>query len=73
VPDLPLDCLKTSSKPTDRGGIQIDHGWDEGEHDTETTPIHLLSRARWEQEMERYKLGSADFEINPNSDIVVIS
>lgn len=58
---------------TDRGGIQIDHGWDEGKHDTETTPIHLLSRARWEQEMERYKLGSADFEINPGTDVVVIS
>jgi hypothetical protein len=57
---------------TDRGGIQIDHGWDEGRLDTETTPIMLLSRARWEQEMERYKLGSADFKINPATDIVII-
>ena len=57
---------------TDRGGIQIDHGWDEGEYDTETTPIMLLSRTRWEQEMGRYRLGSADFEINPTTDIVII-
>ncbi len=57
---------------TDRGGIQIDHGWDEGKYDTDTTPIMLLSRARWEQEMERYRLGSADFEINPATDIVII-
>jgi len=57
---------------TDRGGIQIDHGWDEGEYDTETTPIMLLSRARWEQEMERYKLGSADFEIDAKTDLIEI-
>lgn len=57
---------------TDRGGIQIDHGWDEGEQDTETTPIMLLSRARWEQEMERYKLGSADFVMDARSDVILI-
>jgi len=57
---------------TDRGGIQIDHGWDEGKLDSETTPIMLLSKSRWEQEMQRYKLGSADFEINPKTDLIVV-
>lgn len=57
---------------TDRGGIQIDHGWDEGEFDTETTPILLLNRARWEQEMERYRLGSQDFTMNPSTDVIHI-
>ncbi|HRJ07121.1 MAG TPA: hypothetical protein PK490_01220 [Prosthecobacter sp.] len=58
---------------TDRGGIQIDHGWDEGEHDTETTPILLLNRARWEQEMQRYQPCSQDFMMNPVTDIVHIT
>lgn len=57
---------------TDRGGIQIDHGWDEGKHDTETTPIMLLTKQRWEQEIERYRLGSADFIINHEEDVIVI-
>lgn len=57
---------------TDRGGIQIDHGWDEGEHDTETTPILLLNRSRWEQEMQRYHAGSTDFCMNPATDLVEI-
>jgi hypothetical protein len=57
---------------TDRGGIQIDHRWDEGEYDTETTPILLLSRVRWEQEMERYKLGSADFVMDARRDVILI-
>lgn len=57
---------------TDRGGIQIDHGWDEGEHDTETTPIMLLTKQRWEQELARYRLGTPDFQIDPDRDIVVI-
>lgn len=57
---------------TDRGGIQIDHGWDEGEQDTETTPIHLLTRSRWEQEMARYRPDSADFRMNPATDLVVV-
>ncbi len=57
---------------TDRGGIQIDHGWDEGEQDTETTPILLLSRVRWEQEMARYQLGSADFFIDAKTDVIEI-
>lgn len=57
---------------TDRGGIQIDHGWDEGEYDTETTPILLLSRVRWEQEMARYQLGSADFFIDAKTDVIEI-
>jgi hypothetical protein len=57
---------------TDRGGIQIDHGWDEGEKDTETTPIHLLTRSRWEQEMERYRPDSADFCMNQATDLVVV-
>ena len=54
------------------GELLIGSGWDEGRLDTETTPIMLLSRARWEQEIERYKLGSADFKINPATDIVII-
>lgn len=57
---------------TDRGGIQIDHGWDEGEYDTETTPILLLSHQRWQQEMTRYQLGSQDFAMNPETDMVII-
>jgi len=57
---------------TDRGGIQIDHGWDEGELDTETTPILILPRSRWEQELGRYRLGSPDFTMNAATDIVVI-
>jgi len=67
-----MDRMKTSSNATDRGGIQIDHGWDEGEHDTETTPILILERSRWEQEMERYKLGSADFVMDAKRDVIVI-
>jgi hypothetical protein len=57
---------------TDRGGIQIDHGWDEGEHPTETTPVLLLTQTRWAQEMARYQLGSADFKITPESDVIVV-
>lgn len=57
---------------TDRGGIQIDHGWDEDEHGTETTPIMLLTKQRWEQELERYRLGSADFILDPARDVIVI-
>jgi hypothetical protein len=57
---------------TDRGGIQIDHGWDEGEHASETTPILLLTQQRWNQEMTRYQLGSPDFAMNPETDIVII-
>jgi hypothetical protein len=57
---------------TDRGGIQIDHGWDEGEHPTESTPILLLTQQRWQQEMTRYQLGSPDFAMNPETDIVII-
>lgn len=57
---------------TDRGGIQIDHGWDEGQHDTETTPIMLLTRKRCEEEMARYSLGSADFKIDAAKDLIVI-
>lgn len=58
---------------TDRGGIQIDHGWDEGEQDTETTPILILDRARWEQELVRYSLCSTDFIIDGKNDIIEIS
>lgn len=57
---------------TDRGGIQIDHGWDEGERETETTPINLLSQKRWEEEMLRYSLGSKDFEIDAAKDVILI-
>jgi hypothetical protein len=57
---------------TDRGGIQIDYGWDEGELDTETTPIMLLPHADWEREMRRYQPGSPDFTMDAVSDIVVI-
>ena len=57
---------------TDRGGIQIDHGWDKGQFDTETTPIHILSTERWQQEMNRYCIGTNDFVIDPETDVIEI-
>jgi len=57
---------------TDRGGVKIDWGWDEGEYDTETTPLELLTTQRWNQEWNRYMPGSADFELNSNNDIILI-
>lgn len=56
---------------TDRGGIQIDHGWDEGEPN-ETTPIMLMEKKRWEQEIARYQPGTTDFKLDPARDIVLI-
>jgi len=57
---------------TDRGGIQIDPGWDEGEYSTETTLVLLLTLTRWEQEMQRCKLGSPDFAMSSEKDVILI-
>ena len=57
---------------TDRGGVKIDWGWDEGELPSETTAVDLLSAVRWEQEWNRYCLGNPDFDIDPDQNVVII-
>ena len=54
---------------TDLAGVQIDHGWDEGELESETTPIHLMSESRRSQEWRRYQEGTEDFTLG---EIIVI-
>lgn len=56
---------------TDLGGIESSWGWDEGK-DTETTPVKILEEHMWRRELERYQIGSADFNLDPNQHVLII-
>lgn len=56
---------------TDCGGIESTWGWDEGKP-TETTPVKILEENTWKKEWDRYQIGSADFDLDPNQHVLLI-
>ncbi|MDP1589593.1 MAG: hypothetical protein Q8M07_17705 [Prosthecobacter sp.] len=56
---------------TDRGGIDLTWGWDEGQP-TETTPVKILEEHMWRKEWDRYRIGTADFNIDPLQHVMLI-
>jgi len=57
---------------TDKGGIKLDHGWDEGDAPGLETPAMLLQEALWQEEYAKYQIGSQAFHLDPAKHIIVL-
>jgi len=57
---------------TNRGGIELSFGWDEGRLPNETTVAKLLSAEMWQQEWNRYCVGCPDFDLTESEHVLTI-